>query len=328
MVESRPDLDGRFTGMQRIGQNGGGGQFSLLFNAYDRLTHQRVALKFFDPEARGRQDSMYRWACFQREARLLEDLAGQPDIIAWVAPLSQFSELLQTQVGPYPIDFAYYAMELAARSIADVIAETASNPAPPEWRLIAFRQMCRAVQRIHKQRIVHRDLKPGNFLIMPDGSTVKLSDLGTARRLDDPAAGPLQPSYSWPQGDLTYAPPEMVATLHDIDPAVAFRGDMYALGAILFELFSGYVLAPQIYEPTFVAWLNQLMRVVPTQKRQETYDGFVANLAVARPLPSVGDFGVSVPASIRDQVNRLYQSMAALDYRKRDRDFASTAWPR
>ena len=34
----------------------------------------------------------------------------------------------------------------------------------------------------------------------------------------------------------------MVAVLHDVDPAFAFKADFYALGAILFELFTGAVL--------------------------------------------------------------------------------------
>src|SRR5947209_10985285 len=82
-VEGRPDLDGRFTDIRRLGGAGGDGHFSLLFSARDAMTKRRVALKFFHPDHL--QDD-YRWGCFIREAQLLEDLAGQPDIIGWVAP--------------------------------------------------------------------------------------------------------------------------------------------------------------------------------------------------------------------------------------------------
>lgn len=50
VVESCPDIDGRFVDARRIGPHGGNGQFSLLFSALDTTTGQRVALKFFNPE--------------------------------------------------------------------------------------------------------------------------------------------------------------------------------------------------------------------------------------------------------------------------------------
>jgi hypothetical protein len=63
------------------------------------------------------------------------------------------------------------------------------------------------------------------------------------------------------------------------------------------------------------------MNAVPTAQRVSTYDGFVANFASSRPLPSLGLFGADVPAPIMELLNRLYRSLAALDYRNRLMDF-------
>lgn len=322
MVEGRNQLDGRFTEIQRIGVHGAGGAFSLLFTATDTTTNTRVALKIFDPDARNRSDSLYRWACFQREARLLQDFIAQPDIITAVSPLSQFTEEIASPYGPYPIDFAYYAMELARESIGDVIARGAADPWGIEERLIAFRQMCRGVQRIHRLEVMHRDLKPGNFLIMPDGA-VKLSDFGTARYLHDPAGQQL-PNYSAPQGDMDYAAPEMVALLHDPDPAIAFRADVYALGAILFELLSGYALVPFVLNGQEALNLMAYMMCVPLAKRKQVYDGAIDALASAHPLPRINDVSPGrLVADIEEPLERLYRSLAALDYRKRARNMGS-----
>jgi hypothetical protein len=49
IVERRSELDGRFTNIQRVGEFGGTGNFSLLFRAQDKVSGKEVALKFYDP---------------------------------------------------------------------------------------------------------------------------------------------------------------------------------------------------------------------------------------------------------------------------------------
>jgi len=88
IIEQRAEIDGRFTDICRLGANGGGGYFSLMFTAYDQQTGRRVAIKIFNPD---KVDS-YRMACFEREVEILEQLAGQPDIIGWVGRRSTFTE--------------------------------------------------------------------------------------------------------------------------------------------------------------------------------------------------------------------------------------------
>lgn len=232
IVESRSAIGGRFSGIHRVGTSGGNGNFSLLFSARDGQTNQDVALKFYRPDKLGES---YRWESFRREAQILEELAGQQDIVGWVAPLSSFVETMTSPQGvPFPISFSYYAMELA---VADMEVAIANADWDASDLLTAFRCMCRATQRIHSQRIAHRDIKPGNFLITEEGK-VKISDFGTARRFDS-ATRPLLTAYTYPQGDWLYAAPEILAGLHDVDSEYSFGADFFSLGAILFEMFSG-----------------------------------------------------------------------------------------
>lgn len=101
-----------------------------------------------------------------------------------------------------------------------------------ESRLRLFLRVCEAVAYAHRALVVHRDLKPVNILVTSEGIP-KLLDFGVAKLLDasaDPgltttAMGPLTPEY---------ASPEQIRGL-----PVTTAADVYALGAILFELLTG-----------------------------------------------------------------------------------------
>jgi serine/threonine protein kinase len=185
-------------------------------------------------------------------------------------------------------------------------------------KLKAFRAMCRGVQRIHRHGIMHRDLKPGNFLVMPDRA-VKLSDFGTARRSDGSDA--ILPDYvGWP-GATLYTPPEFFALLHATEPEIGYRADLFALGAILFEMFALTRLGTQIYHTGVMEDLHVNMLPIDKTKRRNIFDGLVTSLAAAHPLPTISDFGTDIPSAIAGRLDRLYKSLSSLDYRRRLADF-------
>lgn len=110
-------------------------------------------------------------------------------------------------------------------------------------RLNIFLQVCRAVQYAHRQLIVHADLKPSNILVTSAGQ-VKLLDFGIARIIGDDgiAMGPSSSGKSG-TGSITltraYAAPERRAGAR---PTI--EGDVFSLGAILYEFVAGRIATP------------------------------------------------------------------------------------
>jgi WD40 repeat protein/tRNA A-37 threonylcarbamoyl transferase component Bud32 len=105
----------------------------------------------------------------------------------------------------------------------------APQPASEAARLVET--LARAMAAAHHKGVIHRDLKPANVLLLPDG-TPKITDFGLARKLDE--AG--QTALGAILGTPSYMAPEQAAGKGQ---AVGPAADVYALGAILYELLTG-----------------------------------------------------------------------------------------
>jgi serine/threonine protein kinase len=90
--------------------------------------------------------------------------------------------------------------------------------------------LARGIHAAHMKGVIHRDLKPGNVLLAEDG-TPKITDFGLVKRLDMPG----ETSLGVVLGTPSYMAPEQAAGQIEIGPAV----DIYALGAVLYELLTG-----------------------------------------------------------------------------------------
>ena len=316
IVERRSELDGRFSKIRRVGEFGGRGNFSLLFRAQDNASGKEVALKFYDPLRRFAPDAPYRFGCFEREAKILEALSGQRDIVGWVSPIKQFTEKFDAGGISLDIPFAYFGLELANTDLGTVIS---NGQLTAEQILQTYHLMCRSVRKLHQLGYTHRDLKPSNFLLMADGS-VRLSDFGTARRMDG-VSPQLSSAYIYPPGDLTYAAPETLAALLDDDAGLAFGADVFALGAVLFEMVTGTVLGLQLFDARFRSELTQIMAAMTRGKRKDMFERLIPSITDGHPLPNLFAFAPSVPTSILPLLDDLYKRLAHLDYRKRLNDF-------
>jgi serine/threonine-protein kinase len=96
-------------------------------------------------------------------------------------------------------------------------------------RLKLFLQVCDAVAYAHRNLVVHLDLKPSNILVHQAEGTVKLLDFGTSKLIQ-----PDSLLTTTVMATPAYASPEQLR-----NEAVTTSCDVYALGAILFELLSG-----------------------------------------------------------------------------------------
>jgi serine/threonine-protein kinase len=123
----------------------------------------------------------------------------------------------------------FLTMELVeGEPLRDVLARERRLPLTRVFELAEA--ICAGLGAAHAAGVVHRDLKPGNVLIAKDGRVV-ISDFGLARALVPDA----RITLGVPVGTPAYMAPEQVEGTEGIDE----RADIYALGAILFELVTG-----------------------------------------------------------------------------------------
>ena len=153
----------------------------------------------------------------------------------------------------------------------------------PRERLALFVPVCEAVQHAHQKGVVHRDLKPSNILVaLYDGRPVpKVIDFGIAKatgpRLTDRS---IYTEVGALVGTLEYMAPEQ-AELNNLD--IDTRADVYALGAILYELLTGSVPFSRrsFRRPAFLEMLRVIREVEPPRPSTK--------LSKSGTLPSVAD---------------------------------------
>ena len=97
---------------------------------------------------------------------------------------------------------------------------------PRDKGLEIARQICAGLAAAHERGVLHRDLKPSNVMIDGRGRA-RLTDFGLAITTGEPSGGAIA-------GTLAYMAPEQRA-----GAPVTVRSDLYALGLVLFELFTG-----------------------------------------------------------------------------------------
>ncbi len=90
------------------------------------------------------------------------------------------------------------------------------------------------LDRVHERSVIHRDLKPANVLINPETLELRLADFGMSSRLSREEQSVRSPGAI--QGTLAFISPEQTGRMNR---AVDYRSDLYSLGVLLYEMFTG-----------------------------------------------------------------------------------------
>lgn len=181
----------------------------VVYRAHDELTGETVALK------RMRSDAP-DVARFRREAKLLSRVR-HPSVVRYVAHGDD-------DAGPW------VAMEWSPGR--DLDAHLAGGRLPVATAAAIAVDLAEALVAIHQLGIVHRDLKPANVLVASEAPLrIKLVDFGIAH---DASASMKLTKTGTALGTPLYMAPEQIR-----GSDVSDRTDVYALGAILFEMIAG-----------------------------------------------------------------------------------------
>jgi predicted ATPase len=230
-------LAGRYRIDERIGQGGMG----VVFRATDLQETRTVAIKaLFVPG--GMPAEVHR---FQREFRALARL--------------QHPHVVSVHDYGHGEGVPYYVMEYVAGVDIHRLCQMLGGRLPVDLTVTLLGQLCSALAYVHGQGIVHRDIKPSNVMVMDRETAprVKLMDFGLVQLSD----GSMHLTQSGSLlGTVLYMAPEQAQGL-----PVDRRADLYALGAVLYELLTGQ--APFTGE-TPVAIIMQHITQVPVPPRQ------------------------------------------------------------
>ena len=202
----------------------------------------------------------------------------------------------------------YVAMELVrGRSLLQHCAEERLGvPA----RLALFRQVLAAVAHAHRALVVHRDIKPSNVMVDRDGH-VRLLDFGIAKALDDLDSTVTAERFFTP----AYAAPEQL-----LGEPVTVGCDIYALGALLYELLCG--APPFEVAGKRAAEVERLILSTPPRPMEHAFTSLPAarrDVLGAPADPAAwrvrlrGDLESIVQRAMRKEVGARYASVEALD---------------
>jgi class 3 adenylate cyclase/tetratricopeptide (TPR) repeat protein len=235
-----PFGEGRFVPTQLLGE----GARKRVYLARDERLGREVALAIVKTEGLDRAAR----ARLAREARAMARLGDDPRVVTVF------------DVGEEPDGTPYIVSQyMPGGSLADRLQAADEGRLPVGGALELAEQIAWALAHAHGHGIVHRDLKPGNVWLAADG-TARLGDFGLAAPLDASRVT----SEGMLVGTVAYLAPEQ-ALGRDPDP----RADLYALGAVLYEMLCG---RPPFLGDDAVAVVSQHLHtapVVPSWHRAE-----------------------------------------------------------
>ncbi len=244
----------------RFVAEGGMGQ---VYEAEDLALHSRVALKTVRPTIAGEASVLER---FRREIHLARKVT-HPNVCR-IFDVGFHGDRGQG---------VFLSMEfLDGETLGARLRRGGKLDAAEALPLVE--QMVAGLAAAHAVGVVHRDFKSQNVMLVPNGATTRLviSDFGLARD-SSAASGAATSSASGIMGSPAYMAPEQVA-----GRAVDERGDIYALGVVLFELVTG--TWPFLADTPMLTAIKRLQEVAPPARSLVPDLDPAWNAAIARCL--------------------------------------------
>jgi hypothetical protein len=187
----------------------GKGGMGEVYRADDLKLGQTVALKFLPESLTGNEEALKR---FHSEVRLARQIS-HPNVCRVF------------DVGDSD-GRVFFTMEYVdGEDLATLLRRIGRLPA--DKGLEIARQLCAGLAAAHEHGVLHRDLKPANIMLDGRGK-VRITDFGLAAFAEDIAAEEIR------SGTPAYMAPEQTAGLE-----VTVKSDLYSLGLVLFEVFTG-----------------------------------------------------------------------------------------
>jgi serine/threonine protein kinase len=210
-----------FHGYRLLAELGRGGM-GVVYKALDAQNDNRlVALKVLYSDPRLSLDEVTRrLARFAQEAETIRRLS-HPNIVI----------VYDYRAAQAPEDQTFLVMEYLQGQTLEALLGAKANTSLQQIVTIG-QQLCAALDYAHTQRVIHRDIKPSNIILLPDGQ-IKITDFGIAKVMDRNIALTKSEEII---GTLDYMPPEQILFTKEVDQRV----DIYAAGAVLYELLTGH----------------------------------------------------------------------------------------
>lgn len=223
-------LEGRYQVLKELGRGGMG----IVFQAHDKQLKEQVAIKILSPLLSNNPEALER---LKREVSAARRVTHQN-----VIRIHDIAEISGLQ---------YVSMEyFQGLTLKEYIGQSGTLSVQQAFNIAA--QICEGLEAAHRQSVIHRDLKSQNIIIN-SSNQIKIIDFGlahTGHLTGMTATGLIM-------GTPEYMAPEQVA-----GKKVDERADIYSLGVILYELFTGRV--PFTGESAIAVGFKQLKEAPPS----------------------------------------------------------------
>jgi serine/threonine-protein kinase len=251
-VNPGTNVDGKYRVDRQLGEGG----MATVFAATHVNLGEKVAIKVLQA---GLADNPTVVERFMREARAAVKLKSEHVIRV-------------LDVGTLPTKQPYIVMEFLDGKDLEILLHERGGPLPYGEVVDYMMQVCEALAEAHAAGIIHRDMKPANCLLTHrhDGMPlIKVLDFGIAKlTLGDDALGPQLTGTQTTMGTPAFMSPEQIRGAKDVD----YRGDIWAVGIMLFELMVGKV---PFMSDTYARLVMSVMRD-PTPPMPNVPPGLVA----------------------------------------------------